>query len=130
MSAIPKPTPRVRQRKPIKRTSMPPRQSRSRAAAARRKADREWAAAVKERAAGICEWCERELGSDAHHVLSRRYLRSRHEVLNGVYLSRACHRKAHRQPVTFGKWLALEHPDRHLFAFNAFVQSLAKQEAS
>jgi hypothetical protein len=135
VSALPKPEKRgPKTRRPLKRTRIarskrPRRQSTRPAAVQRRKADREWAGAVAVRAAGVCEWCEREYGTDAHHILSRRYAISRHDIRNGVFLSRECHRRAHRQPCTFGKWLQAEHPDRFAYSMWALCASIAKGAA-
>ena len=62
--------------------------------AAEAKADRDWAAAVKTQAGGRCEVCGKA-GTDAAHVVSRRYKATRHVVANGWYACRSCHAEHH-----------------------------------
>lgn len=52
--------------------------------------DKLWAEAIKKRDKGMCQVCHKP-GRQAHHVYSRRYLNSRHEIINGVFLCCGCH---------------------------------------
>jgi hypothetical protein len=46
----------------------------------------------------------------AHHLVRRKYLRTRHDPRNGVTLCIACHEWAHKHPDN-DRWLASERPD-------------------
>jgi len=76
------------------------------------KADREWAAKVKERDGYRCRRCLRYFpegnrrGLDAHHIFSKGgHPATRFEILNGVSLCTGHHIAwAHRDPLEFHEW--------------------------
>jgi len=55
---------------------------------------------------GRCEWCK-ESGKryEAAHIYSRRFLKTRWDLDNGLCLCNACHRKAHDKPLDFAKFV-------------------------
>ena len=67
-----------------------------------RKADIEWAKAVKERDHFTCQRCgSRPLngrGLHAAHIMSRRYKNTRHDLENGCTLDFGCHSFLHANP--------------------------------
>lgn len=54
-----------------------------------------------------CEMCQK-LGTDTHHVITRRNLTLRFELSNGVLLCKSCHvfslKSAHQDPLGFMEW--------------------------
>jgi len=64
---------------------------------AKGRADRLWAEVVK--FAGFCVMCGGNDRLQAHHIISRRYNRTRHLVDNGVPLCFTCHARYHDNPV-------------------------------
>ena len=91
----PKARKRIKTRRPVKRQSPRP------SAVARRKADRAWSLAVRERAGHVCEWCHAK-ATDAHHVFGKKaHPDLRHDVDNGVALCRLHHLEAHKWPMDF-----------------------------
>jgi hypothetical protein len=114
-------------RRPIARSARPPRQSRSRAAVARRKADAAWSFDVRWTAGDMCEfnWCKR-VADDAHHLWPKSTHRKlRHESLCGVALCRTHHQQAHRQMDLFRLWFSNAFPLRW-----AALEKLKAMEAS
>ena len=111
MTAIPKPTrkpkappKRIKTRRPVKRQSPRP------SAVARRKADKAWSLAVRERPGHVCERCQGK-ATDAHHVFGRKaHAGLRGNLFNGVALCRACHQYAHSHPVRFRLEFSLFRP--------------------
>ena len=53
------------------------------------KADEAWAQEI--RAVGKCEYCGRQSGLNAHHIIARIRLRFRHDLSNGCCLCSSCH---------------------------------------
>jgi hypothetical protein len=60
--------------------------------------DQAWAKAVIERF-GYCERCNTVLPLAPHHVLYRRYKKSRTDIKNGVGLCVTCHTWVHQFPM-------------------------------
>lgn len=88
--------------------------------AARDKADRDWAREVKRRANSICEVCGKR-GTEAAHIISRRYAKTRHVVANGACLCAKDHREHHGHVLKiFGRdengKLRWERPDEDEFS--------------
>lgn len=83
-------------------------------------ADALWAKIVKDRASGLCEKCGKP-GSDAHHMVSRRYRYLRHELANGVYLCKGCHLNFHsKESLSLWAWMQVNRPKDFNF-INDFV---------
>ena len=56
----------------------------------------------------ICEWCGvhgEKSDFECAHIFSRRYLSTRWDLLNGLCLCHACHRRAHNKPVEFTEFV-------------------------
>lgn len=73
------------------------------------KEDKEWAKAVKERD-GSCVICGSTKRLNAHHVLPRENLKTKHDILNGITLCPLHHRfsreiSAHQNPLVFILWM-------------------------
>ena len=73
------------------------------------KLDKAWSQLVKLRAGNKCEVCGNSETLNSHHVVGRRNLRLRWEVMNGVCLCVKHHKfgnqSAHENPVWFEDWL-------------------------
>ena len=73
------------------------------------KLDKAWSQLVKLRAGNKCEVCWNSETLNSHHVVGRRNLRLRWEVMNGVCLCVKHHKfgnqSAHENPVWFEDWL-------------------------
>jgi hypothetical protein len=78
------------------------------------RADARWSVAIKATSGWECEWCGKwQITMDAHHVYSKRaFPRLRYDLDNGVQLDRACHERAHRNPLSFRAWFAAVDPER------------------
>lgn len=126
---IPKPSKRApRPRKAIKRGKRPARRVRIARVSKKHgqvsKADSEWSAMVRERAGGHCERTGRA-GTDAHHVFTKgAHPRLRYDLDNGILLTRAEHRRAHRSMKAFRAWFAKVFPETW-----ARLEEKAKREA-
>lgn len=70
-------------------------------------ADRAWSRAVRERDGYRCRKCGGP-GGDGAHVISRRYLKTRHNVANGLDLCRGCHSYFTAHPVEWREFLESE----------------------
>lgn len=71
----------------------------ARAKGAKARADRLWSEVV--RLGQVCISCRSPEGLHAHHIISRRYNRTRHLIENGWPLCASCHRRVHEDPVLF-----------------------------
>ena len=60
-----------------------------------------WSKEIKARARQRCEVCGSAFGVSAHHILTRRHLKTRHEADNGVALCSRHHTMAHDKPKQF-----------------------------
>jgi len=79
------------------------------------KADREWSRAVAKRAGYKCEWCGQSDGKlEAHHIISRRYIATRYDLDNGIYLCFTCHMKAHQNPQEFREFVEKKYGKKRL----------------
>ena len=91
-----------------------------------RKADIEWAKAVKERDHYTCQRCgARHQGQGMHagHIVSRRYRNTRHDLENGVTCCFGCHMFLHQHPEE-----ALEFFKKHIGAEKYEALRLRAQE--
>ena len=61
--------------------------------------------ALLARSGGRCEACRSVPGSEAHHLLSGPSRRSQEARDTMVWICRNCHRNAHKEPLTFWRWL-------------------------
>lgn len=67
--------------------------------------DDKWREAVREKAGNICERCGRTHGLEAHHVIGRRHMATRHLLENGILLCKNCHYNvAHQNSGLFDQW--------------------------
>jgi hypothetical protein len=75
----------------------------------RNKLDKAWSQLVKLQAGNKCEVCGSSETLNSHHIVGRRNLRLRWEVMNGVCLCVKHHKfgnqSAHENPVWFEDWL-------------------------
>ncbi len=62
--------------------------------------DREWQVAVTSRFE-YCERCHNHLPTTGHHVIPRRYKKTRNDTRNGIALCVNCHAFAHKNPKLF-----------------------------
>lgn len=73
------------------------------------KADREWSRAVRERDGGRCCICGSPSHPQAHHIVSRQCLATRHMPIVGILLCPEHHYfgalSAHQNPMWFLDWL-------------------------
>ena len=69
--------------------------------------DKQFQLAVIERDK-VCQKCGTAEGLCAHHVVSRRNARLRHQLKNGITLCVKCHAYAHRVPTLFLDWIIFE----------------------
>ena len=72
-------------------------------------ADIKWAKLIKKRDNWTCQKCgtvypKKSRGLHAAHIFSRRFKRTRHDVLNGVSLCFGCHMNFHSSPLEFHEW--------------------------
>lgn len=115
---LPKPIPRVKAPRRLKRSAPPRRTSSPRQRSARRSAveakDTRWRRGVMARAGNVCERCG-VLGSfpffplDAHHIQGKKaHPELRWSQSNGIALCRLCHDWAHAYRRHFMAWLATE----------------------
>lgn len=112
-------TPLKRSTRPLKRTPLPRRtntlgrgakaRSASPRALKRRKDDRLWQEAVCE--GKTCAVCG-GLPVSGHHLIFRRYAKTRHDVRVGVPLCFEHHRWAHDKPLEFGVWMWVNLPEK------------------
>jgi len=72
-------------------------------------ADRKWSKAVRERDGNRCRKCGNP-ASDGAHVIRRGYLKTRHDVGNGLALCRICAEHLTRHPAEWRAWLEQEVP--------------------
>lgn len=81
--------------------------------------DYNWANIVKERANNCCEICGSNKSINAHHVISRRILRTRWDLRNGIALCSSHHFfgnfSAHSNPIWFLNWFKLYRPDDYKY---------------
>ena len=63
-----------------------------------------WQQAVKARDKGLCGICVDRPGMHAHHIISRRYRKTRYEVSNGVWLCQTHHEDAHHHVIAIYGW--------------------------
>jgi 5-methylcytosine-specific restriction endonuclease McrA len=65
------------------------------------------------RSQGKCERCGSREGLDAAHVVGRKNLNLRWNILNVICLCRRCHSEfAHRYPKKFSLWFESTYPER------------------
>ena len=80
----------------------------------RNKADIAWSQVVRKD--GKCAICGATEHLNAHHLLARENLHTRHEVMNGEVLCPKCHKfsrteSAHKNPIRFVIWLMANKPE-------------------
>jgi hypothetical protein len=68
--------------------------------------DKIWSESVAYRAKMVCEICG-SLGCDAHHLFKRRYIKTRWDIDNGIWLCRREHIWAENNPRKFKEWFIL-----------------------
>lgn len=83
-----------------------------------KKALKEWAKVVKERAGFQCEWCGRAGKAaylNSHHIVSRKFKPLRLLLENGICLCAKCHKfgilSAHNNPVAVVDFLLKNRPE-------------------
>ena len=81
------------------------------------KEDREWAELVKKADNYKCVICQKETGLNAHHIIPREIIGTRHNVLNGITLCPLHHRfsrilSAHQNPLAFFIWMEKFKPEQ------------------
>ena len=102
----------------------------------RNKADKKWAEYIH--LPGYCAMCKtgcmiRKL--DAHHLITKRYARTRCRPLNGILLCSVCHTtsnylSAHGHAVAFGKWMEENRLDQFKWIMeNKYVPGKADYQA-
>lgn len=64
--------------------------------------------------------------AEVHHIISRRYLRTRCDLSNLVSLCLECHRWYHQHPVAGLAWFAATYPERHAYLVQ-LEQEVAQQ---
>ena len=75
-----------------------------------------WAFEVKERAGRVCEFCGKpHKWLNSHHIIGKRYLPLRYDLMNGLCLCPSCHKfapgfAAHENPLRVSEWLRYERP--------------------
>lgn len=73
----------------------------------KKKLDTLWSQIIRSK--GSCEVCGKTENLNAHHLIGRRDLSLRWELMNGVCLCAGCHtfklRSAHQDPIWFHQWL-------------------------
>ncbi len=83
-----------------------------------RKADKEWAMAVKARDGNQCVICGRTDYLNSHHIIPREAKNFRHWLCNGITLCSNHHRfslgiSAHRNPFPFFLWFRDYRPEQY-----------------
>ena len=78
-------------------------------------ADREWAAAVKERDGFACVVCGSTVKPNAHHILPRELHATKLDISNGITLCVSHHLfsreiSAHNNPLAFFVWMEIHRP--------------------
>jgi hypothetical protein len=87
------------------------------------KCDSVWAGLVRGR--GKCERCGKRDGLQAAHIVSRRYVATRHLLENGLCLCVGCHFWAHHNPTKFTWWLEEYLGKEHLGMLHEKSQKLS-----
>ena len=76
-----------------------------------------WSKLVKIRDS-YCPWCTKKgkhrKSRSAHHIFSRRYMVTRHDLDNGIGLCGGCHMDAHQYPEEFRDFMIWYMPDKYL----------------
>lgn len=106
MTAPAKPVHVQRQRTRIARRSRPAKVRRTPRAKLKRMADKLWSSIV--RAAGKCRYCGSSDRLQAAHGFSRRYLGTRHALINGWCLCSGCHMTMTHDPLRWDAFMRLE----------------------
>ena len=76
------------------------------------KLDKAWSKAIRERDDNECQWCGGE-GTQAAHVIPRRYRILRWDWGNGICLCGGCHMwKWHENPLEAADWFENKFPER------------------
>lgn len=74
--------------------------------------DIRWAHDVRDRDRWMCRRCGAMMVNgariEAAHIVPRRYIKTRHDLMNGLALCRACHRWAHEDLTAFVAWVREE----------------------
>ena len=83
-------------------------------------ADKIWQIAVTSRFEK-CEMCHATEGLAGHHVLPRRYTKTRHDIKNGISLCVKCHHFAHAKPKLFTTFADVHLVNRGDFASLEYV---------
>jgi len=81
------------------------------------KSDKTFQKAVIEREENICLLCEERINCSftpicAHHIIYKRYSKSRHDPINGAGLCVKCHQWAHKHPKESEKLIIKLHVEK------------------
>jgi len=82
----------------------------------RKIADNLWRLIVLTQWDATCAYCGRTANPQAHHLITRSRVATRHEPMNGIVLCPLHHifsteLSAHGAPLAFGDWLEKNHPN-------------------
>lgn len=102
----PKPRKRIKRGGPIARTSRPAKVRKTPRSKLKRQADKLWSLIV--RAAGKCRICGSADRLQAAHGFSRRYLGTRHSLINGWCLCSGCHMRYTHDPLGWDQFMRTE----------------------
>lgn len=61
-----------------------------------------------------CEWCGKRPSAHAHHIFSRRYMATRHDLTNLIALCAGCHMRIHQYPEEGRDFMIEDRPDKFL----------------
>lgn len=76
--------------------------------------DEEFASLIRKK--GFCEKCQRTgVAYECSHVISRRNLTLRWDILNAMCLCVTCHRWWHKNPNEAEEWFKKRYPERWLY---------------
>ena len=67
--------------------------------------DRLWSKAIEKLYEGRCSVCGDTEGCSPHHLVKRRHKRTRHAILNGIWLCQQHHQWAEEKQKSFDQWL-------------------------
>ena len=75
----------------------------------RKDCDRLWQQVITGLAFGRCAKCKLPVPVSGHHIISRRFIKLRYELCNGMPLCVRCHEWAHGHPSEFIMWMSSEY---------------------